>query len=232
MRSLDLKSLVAAAKRPVGKGRDDICLAGLRSRVTGVGPNDIKLRCLILEGTPDAPDRGPKTRCVPVPLSLDSPIVSTRQNFPYWIALGSIFRGWALSASGNTAEGISWIEDGIRNHLANSIMGMPYYLGLKAEALYLAGRTREALETIEEAEALGDRYEERNWRAEPHSLRGVFLAALGAEEAQIDASFCEAIRIAREQKSIFLEKRAEGAHAEYRRQKMNALGERGFRLPL
>jgi len=158
--------------------------------------------------------------------------LSTRQNFPYWIALGSIFRGWALSASGNTAEGISWIEDGIRNHRANSIMGMPYYLGLKAEALYLAGRTREALETIEEAEALGDRYEERNWCAEPHSLRGVFLAALGAEEAQIDASFCEAIRIAREQKSIFLEKRAEGAYAEYRRQKMNASGERGFRLPL
>jgi hypothetical protein len=60
----------------------------------------------------------------------------------------------------------------------------------------------------------------------------VFLAALGAEEAQIDASFCEAIRIAREQKSIFLEKRAEGAYVEYRRQKMNASGERGFRLPL
>ena len=109
---------------------------------------------------------------------------------------------------------------------------MPYYLVLKAEALYLAGRTREALETIEEVEALGDRYEERNWRAEPHSLRGVFLAALGAEEAQIDASFCEGIRIARQQKSIFLEERAEGAYAEYRRQKMNASGKRGFRLPL
>ena len=158
--------------------------------------------------------------------------LSTRQNFPYWIVLGSILRGWALSASGNTAEGISWIEDGIRNHRANSIMGMPYYLVLKAEALYLAGRTREALETIEEVEALGDRYEERNWRAEPHSLRGVFLAALGAEEAQIDASFCEGIRIARQQKSIFLEERAEGAYAEYRRQKMNASGKRGFRLPL
>jgi tetratricopeptide (TPR) repeat protein len=157
--------------------------------------------------------------------------LSTRQNFPYWIALGSIFRGWALSASDNTAEGISWIEDGIRSHRANSIMGMPYYLVLKAEALYLAGRTREALETIEEAEALGDRYEERCWCAEPRSLRGVFLAALGAEEAQIDASFCEAIRIAREQKSIFLEKRAERAYAEYRRQKMNASKERGFRLP-
>jgi hypothetical protein len=32
---------------------------------------------------------------------------------------------------------------------------------------------------------------------------------LGADEMQIEASFCEAIRIAREQKSISNEKRAE-----------------------
>jgi len=35
-----------------------------------------------------------------------------------------------------------------------------------------------------------------------HRLRGVFLAALGAEETQIETSFCEAIRIAREQRSF------------------------------
>ena len=128
-----------------------------------------------------------------------------------------------------------WIEMGA----TLGVQGLEFYSGfdedypgLRAEALYVPGRTREALETIEKAKALGDIYEERNWWAEPHSLRGVFLAAIGAEEAQIDASFCEAIRIAREQKSIFQEKRAEGAYAEYRRQKMNASGERGFRLPL
>jgi hypothetical protein len=47
----------------------------------------------------------------------------------------------------------------------------------------------------------------------------VFLAAIGAEETQIRASFCAAIRIAREQKSISLATRAEGTYAEYRRQK-------------
>ena len=49
---------------------------------------------------------------------------------------------------------------------------------------------------------------------------------------QIEASFCAAIRIAREQKSVSLEKRAEGTYAEYRRQKATALEGRGFRLPL
>jgi hypothetical protein len=96
---------------------------------------------------------------------------------------------------------------------------VPFFLALKAEALHLADRTFEALEAIREAEGLVERFEERLWRADVHRLRGVFLAAMGADETQIEASFCEAIRIAREQKSISLEKRAEGTYAEYRRQK-------------
>ena len=50
---------------------------------------------------------------------------------------------------------------------------------------------------------------------------------MGADESQIEASFREAIRIAKEQKSISLEKRAEATYAEYRRQKASALGGRG-----
>jgi hypothetical protein len=112
------------------------------------------------------------------------------------------------------------------------MLAMPYYLALKAEALHLADRTAEALEAILEAEALVERSEERWWCAELHRLRGVFLAAMGADESQIEASFGEAIRIAREQKSVSLAKRAEATYAEYRRQRAGASGARGFRLPL
>jgi len=56
--------------------------------------------------------------------------------------------------------------------------------------------------------------------------------AVGTDEAQIEASFCAAIRIAKEQKSLSLEKRAEATNAEYRRQKASGSGGRGFRLPL
>ena len=137
--------------------------------------------------------------------------LSTRHNFVYWLAIGSIFRGWARSASGDTVEGISWIEDGIRDYRATGAnIGLSYLLGMKAEALHLADRTSEALEAIKEAEALVERFEERFWSAELQRLRGVFLAALDADETQIEASFCEAIRLAREQKSIVLEKCAEG----------------------
>jgi hypothetical protein len=82
------------------------------------------------------------------------------------------------------------------------------------------------------AEALAERFENRYMSAELHRLRGVFLTALGAEEAQIEASFSEAIRIAKEQKSVSLAKRAEATFAEYRCQKVSGSTGRGFRLPL
>jgi hypothetical protein len=73
----------------------------------------------------------------------------------------------------------------------------------KAEALHLANRTPEALEAISEAEALVERSEEGWWCAEIHRLKGVFLTAIGSDAAQIEASFCAAIRIAKEAEVCF-----------------------------
>ena len=128
---------------------------------------------------------------------------------------------------------IASIEDGIADcQVTESLLLVPYWLALKAEASHLADRTSEALEAIREAETLVETFEARWWCAELHRLRGVLLTAMGAEEPQIEASFCEAIRIAKEQKSISLEKRAEATYTEYRRQKTSAAGGRAFRLPL
>ena len=158
--------------------------------------------------------------------------ISTRHNFVWWLAQAESYRGWARSASGDTAEGISWIEQGIRDLRATgTLLALPANLGRKAEALYLADRTSEALEAINEAIAIAERFEYGYCSAELHRLRGVFLAAIDTEEAQIEASFREAIRIAKEQKSVSLEKRAEATYAEYRRQKARSGGCR-FRLPL
>ena len=129
-----------------------------------------------------------------------------------------MLRGWAHSASGDTAEGLSWIEDGIVDWRATgSKLSVPYWLALKAEALHLADRTSEALEAIREAEALAERFEGRWWSAELHRLRGVFLTAMGADDAQIEASFCKAISTAKQQKSISLAKRAEESYAGYQK---------------
>ena len=158
--------------------------------------------------------------------------LSTRQNFAFFLAGGGVLRGWARAASGDTAEGLSWIEDGMAGFWSAAGISRPFLLALKAEALHLADRTSEALETIKEAEALVERSGARYWFAELHRLRGAFLTAIGADETQIEASFSAAIRIAKEQKSITLATRAEATYAEYRRQKASGLGGRGFRLPL
>ena len=113
-----------------------------------------------------------------------------------------------------------------------SANGVPFWLALKAQALYLADRTSGALEAIKEAEAVAQRIEERNSSAELHRLQGVFLAPIGTDETQIEASFCAAIRTAIKQKSVSLEKRAEASYAEYRRLKTSGSAGRGCQLPL
>jgi hypothetical protein len=157
--------------------------------------------------------------------------LSTRRNFALFLAFGSAYRGWARSVSDGTPEAIAFIQDGIEGYRASgSMLLLPLFLTLKAEASHLLGRIPDALAALREAEALVETLEGRCWRAELYRLRGVILAAMGADETQIEASFCEAIRIATEQKSVSLEKRAEVTYAEYRRQKTNASAGRGLSL--
>jgi hypothetical protein len=159
--------------------------------------------------------------------------LSTSQNFAHWMHLANIYRGWARSASGDTAKGIPWIERGMTDLRATGeVLGVGGLLAYKAEALYLADRTSEALEAISEAEALAERFEHRGVFSRLRRLRGVFLATSGGDETQIEASFCAAINAAKQQKAVSLEKRAEATYAEYRRQKASGSGGRGFRLPL
>jgi serine/threonine protein kinase len=159
--------------------------------------------------------------------------LANRQGFVHWLAGAAMYRGWARSLSGDTTQGISWINLAINEcRSVGAILELTYLLALKAEALYLADRAFEALEAVKEAETLTERSEGRWWCAELHRLRGVFLAALGADEAQIQASFCKAVTIATEQKSISLMRRGEASYAEYRRQKTPTSGGRGLRLLL
>ena len=166
-------------------------------------------------------------------LASDLMELSTRQHFALWRAAGKVFRGWARSASRSTAEGIAWIEEAIGEWRApGSMLVLPYWLALKAEALRLADRLPEAVEAVREAEALAEVSGECWWLAELHRMRAVFLTAVGGEEPEIEEAFCKAIGIAKKQKSVSLQKRAEGSYGEYRRQKARATGARPLKLPL
>jgi hypothetical protein len=105
-------------------------------------------------------------------------------------AVGTLFRGWARSVSGDAAEGICLIEEGLKNLWATGTMvTTPLLLALKAEALHLANHTTEALKAIREAETSAEKRQERWWCAEPHRLRGVFIAAIGARRCKSKLRF-------------------------------------------
>jgi hypothetical protein len=112
------------------------------------------------------------------------------------------------------------------------VLSLPQFLALKAEALHLANRTFEALQSTNEAKAVAERFEQRWYLSELHRLRGVFLAAIGTNETEIETSFLTAIRTAQEQKSFSLAKRSDVSYKEYLRQKRGTSDGRGFRLPL
>jgi predicted ATPase len=97
--------------------------------------------------------------------------LSTRHNFVYWVEVGAILlRGWARSASGDTAKGIPSIEQGIGNlRTTGTVLGMPYYLILKAQALHLADRASEGLEAINEAQAVAERSERTSFLQPPRA---------------------------------------------------------------
>jgi predicted ATPase len=156
-------------------------------------------------------------------LALELIELSTRQHFDQWRAAGRVFGGWARSAYGRPAEGIAWIEEAIGEWKApGSTRVVPYWLALKAEALQFAGRLSEALDAVQEAEALAKASGELWWLAELYRLQGVFLSGLEEPSDEIENAFCNALRTATQQKSLSLAKRAEISYAEYCRQKANA----------
>jgi hypothetical protein len=143
--------------------------------------------------------------------------LSTRHHFGHWLPQGEVLYGWARAASGDVTEGISRIVDGLQHFRATgALRGVPFFLALKAEALFFAHRMPEALDAIMEAQKLVERFDEHWWSADLERFRAACLATMGASENDVEASFREAIRIAREQKSVSLEKRAEASYAEYR----------------
>jgi predicted ATPase len=158
--------------------------------------------------------------------------VATRQHFVFWLAGGKVFSGWARTAAGDRAEGISWINEGIQDFRAIGAIQLPGWLLLKAEALHLADRTADAFEVIEEAHAHIESYGERWPLAELHRLRALLLAATGGDNTKIEDSFRAAISTAKQQKLVSLEKLAHASYAEYRRHNPSAGTRGGLRLPL
>jgi len=137
--------------------------------------------------------------------------VCREHDIPYYLAWGTILRGWARGAMGEPEAGAEEIRDGLRR-MEDQDAGLrrPYYLGLLAETCAAAGRIEEALEITGDALALGERTGER-WRdADLRRLRGTLLVTCGHPERGEEA-FRRAMEVASGQGARTLE--LEGALA-------------------
>jgi tetratricopeptide (TPR) repeat protein len=123
-----------------------------------------------------------------------------------------VFRGWAQAEEGQTREGIAAIRAGIERFSASGQrLQLELYLGLLADAYSRAGDVAEALRVLTEAE--GAVPGEEVWRADTLRRRAELLARAGAEPAQVEATFRDALTVARRQGSRAYELRSATAYA-------------------
>src|SRR5262249_36228369 len=118
-----------------------------------------------------------------------------------------VLRGWAVALQGGTGDGIAELREGLAGLAAfGTRAAAGESLGHLAEAQLLAGQIIDRLATI--AEALIAVPEERLQIRELRRLRGELRAAAGADAATVEASFEEAIALAREIGTKLVELRA------------------------
>ncbi|HEV8716897.1 MAG TPA: tetratricopeptide repeat protein, partial [Candidatus Binatia bacterium] len=98
---------------------------------------------------------------------------SSDRGSPYWVVLGTIYRGWALAAQGQGEEGIAQMRQALAAHQAMGLgLAMTYYLSLLAEAYGTIGQTEKGLSVLAEALALPQKTGECSWEAELYRLKG------------------------------------------------------------
>jgi len=135
--------------------------------------------------------------------------LSREQEFAQWLAWGAMLRGWVLVEQGQGAEGMTHMRQGLDAFdNIGAVLGRPYWLALLAEASGKAGQAEAGLRIL--AEALDAIYTsgEGRWEAEICRLRGELLAPAAAHDDEAEASFQQALDVARRQQAKSLELRA------------------------
>ncbi len=138
------------------------------------------------------------------------------QGFPLWLAWGTLIQGWVLVEEGRTEEGLAQLHQGVMAFRATGAEQVrAYCLALLAEAQGKSGQIEEGLTILTEALGVIAENGERWWEAEAYRLQGELLRHRtagnkqhAAMEAAAEASFHQALHVARHQQAKSLELRA------------------------
>ncbi|HEV7920934.1 MAG TPA: AAA family ATPase [Thermoanaerobaculia bacterium] len=135
--------------------------------------------------------------------------IAAENRFAAWSALGSVFKGWALAARGNLADGIALMADGRHRWHETGARVAACWIPARIAQLYAAaGRTNDALQWIDVglsgASTFGDGY----YLPELHRLRGDLLAASSGADCDVIDAYRQAVGIARDQHAGVMQIRA------------------------
>ena len=134
--------------------------------------------------------------------------VTTEQGFPFWGALGTIYRGWIKVKDGALAEGVSLLRDG---SIAYRSMGaeawLPHFIVIRVGAYEIAGQVEEGLALFDEAFQIVESTGERWQAAELYRHKGRLLQRQGHTEAA-EELYRKALSITAEQDAKMWELRA------------------------
>jgi predicted ATPase len=124
-----------------------------------------------------------------------------------WGPMCQIHAGAAIAAQGDVARGLETMDEAIDvwSQLGSRLL-LPCFLTWRAEALLMAGRYDEAIQSVDEGLEITKESDEGFYHAELHRLRG--QALLGRDDAQAESDFGTALDIARARKAKSLELRA------------------------
>jgi predicted ATPase len=143
--------------------------------------------------------------------------VATEQGFPFWSAMGTIYRGWARVKNGDVAEGMSLLRHSSASYrAAGALMLMPHFIALLARACEIAGQIEEGLALLDDALQIVERTGERWFAAELYRHKGQLLLRQGHTEAA-EELYRKALSIAEKQEAKLWELRAAASLARVRR---------------
>ncbi len=127
---------------------------------------------------------------------------SVEHGFVLRIAMGRLLKGWALAIAGEE-EGFKLLSEGLESLTTlGAGMDRPYFLGLMAEALGVAGKFDEAVKVVDEALGLIPPSRSHFYQSELLRLRGQLLIGVDPESTEeAEANFRQALELARSQKA-------------------------------
>jgi len=149
-----------------------------------------------------------------------------QQGFPFWLAIGTVRRGWTLVAEGQEEQGLAQMRQGLTIfHTTGAKFAIPSFFCNLAEAHEMAGQVEEGLALVTAALKRIAKTGEHLSEAELYRLKGNLLvqkfqvlgskfqvdnpqSAFSDPQWEAEACFLKAITTARKQQAKSLELRA------------------------